>query len=149
MEYIANFDHPNLCKILEIYEDEKNFYVVSEIVKGGDMIDNIYYSNNFNEGYASNIIRQLLEVASYFNSKGVCHNEIIPVNVIHVNKFSTQIKVIDLDRVGSTPIKDMDSYMRKGDYSGWYVAPELIKGEWSPKVDLFPIGCFMYYFVMG
>ncbi len=57
MEYIATFDHPNLCKILEVYEDEANFYVISEIVKGGDMIDNVYYSSNFNEGYAANIVR--------------------------------------------------------------------------------------------
>ena len=57
MEYVASFDHPNICKLLEVYEDDTNYYVVTEVINGGDIIDNIYNSGQFTETYASNIIR--------------------------------------------------------------------------------------------
>ena len=34
--------HPNIVRIFEIFNDEKNFYVVQEIMRGGEMEDNLY-----------------------------------------------------------------------------------------------------------
>ena len=40
MEKFATYDHPNLVRYLEIYEDESNFYIVCECLKGNDIISN-------------------------------------------------------------------------------------------------------------
>ena len=34
-------DHPNLCKIFEVYEDKLNFYFVEEFLEGGDLFEAI------------------------------------------------------------------------------------------------------------
>ena len=54
-----------------------------------------------------------------------------------------------MDEVGNQPIPDIDKYMRFGDYRGCYVAPEIIKGEWSIKNDEWSVGVIMYYMLMG
>jgi hypothetical protein len=54
-----------------------------------------------------------------------------------------------LDEAGTTPIKDMDKYMRGGEYGGFYVAPEVIKGDWNIKNDEWAVGITMYYMLMG
>jgi len=51
-----------------------------------------------------------------------------PINILHVNPNSTALKVIDLDEVGSSPVKDMWKFMGYGSYSGCYVPPEIIAG---------------------
>jgi calcium-dependent protein kinase len=38
---LSNLDHPNIVNIFEFYEDEKNFYIVTEICKGGKLSSHI------------------------------------------------------------------------------------------------------------
>jgi hypothetical protein len=48
-----------------------------------------------------------------------------------------------LDEVGTQGVKDMQKFLRYGDYSGAYLAPETIKGEWSIKSDEWAVGVIM------
>ena len=34
---LANTDHPNIVRVFDLLEDEANYYVVSEIVEGGEL----------------------------------------------------------------------------------------------------------------
>ena len=113
------------------------------------MIENLYYRGGYDESQAAMIIQQVLEAVAYIHSKGVAHNQLYPVNVLHVNKGEPRLKVIDLDEVGNQPQKDLDKFMRYGDYRGCYVAPEVIKGEWSIKNDEWAVGVMMYYLLTG
>jgi calcium-dependent protein kinase len=54
-----------------------------------------------------------------------------------------------LDEAGNQPIKDIDKFLRHGDYRGCYVAPEVIKGQWNIKVDEWSVGVIMYYMMVG
>jgi len=36
---LRNLDHPNIVKIYEYYEDDKRFYIVTEICSGGELFD--------------------------------------------------------------------------------------------------------------
>jgi calcium-dependent protein kinase len=31
-EIFKNFNHPNLCRVLEIYEDDGKFYLINELL---------------------------------------------------------------------------------------------------------------------
>ena len=42
IEILKNLDHPNIMKIYEFFEDEKNIYLINEFCGGGDVA---YYLN--------------------------------------------------------------------------------------------------------
>jgi len=48
--------HPNLIRIVDLIEDDKNYYVVSEVVKGGELFKRLAKVNNFTECQAGDII---------------------------------------------------------------------------------------------
>ena len=48
--------HPNLIRIVDLIEDVENYYVVSEVVKGGELFKRLTKVNNFNECQAADII---------------------------------------------------------------------------------------------
>jgi serine/threonine protein kinase len=39
MEVLANINHPNIMRIYELLEDETNYYIVSEILAGGELFN--------------------------------------------------------------------------------------------------------------
>ena len=60
-------------KILEFYQDDGQFYIVSEFYNGGELFERIISMKQFSERMAANTIRQILSAVYY------CHNN----NIVH------------------------------------------------------------------
>lgn len=41
VEIMKKLDHPHIVKVYEYYQDEKFFYIVSEMCSGGELFDRI------------------------------------------------------------------------------------------------------------
>jgi calcium-dependent protein kinase len=46
---LKELDHPNIVKMYEFFEDEKRFYIVQEVCKGGELFDEILHRGKFSE----------------------------------------------------------------------------------------------------
>ena len=60
-------------KIFELLEDEQNYYIVSEILKGGELYERIVKMKQFSERQAAYIIYQILLALSYMHSRKIIH----------------------------------------------------------------------------
>jgi calcium-dependent protein kinase len=49
MNILKNLDHPNIVKLYELYQDQTNYYLVTEYLCGGELFDRIKKLNNFSE----------------------------------------------------------------------------------------------------
>ncbi len=38
---LKELDHPNIIKLFEIFEDDKKYYLITELCKGGELFDEI------------------------------------------------------------------------------------------------------------
>lgn len=52
---LKDLDHPNILKMFELFEDEKRFYIITEICKGGELFDEIK-----NKGFMTEINAAML-----------------------------------------------------------------------------------------
>ena len=57
LEVLSKTDHPHIVRHLELYEDDKNFYIISELVRGGELCEHIMKVKRLSERQAANIIR--------------------------------------------------------------------------------------------
>ena len=55
--------------IYEFYEDKANYYIVSELCKGGELFDMITEKGAFNESEASPLMHQLMSAICYCHQK--------------------------------------------------------------------------------
>ena len=60
IEILQELDHPNILKLYEYFEDDKNMYLITEICKGGELFDRIIEEEFFSEKVAATIFRQIL-----------------------------------------------------------------------------------------
>ena len=59
--------HPNLIRVIDLMEDDENYYVVSEVVKGGELFKRLTKVNNFKESQAADIIYQVMRGLNYLH----------------------------------------------------------------------------------
>ena len=49
LSILGDKSHPNIIRIVDLMEDHDNYYVVSEVVKGGELFKRLTKMTNFTE----------------------------------------------------------------------------------------------------
>jgi calcium-dependent protein kinase len=62
---LKEIDHPNIVKMYEFFEDDKRYYLVTEICKGGELFDEILQRGKFSERDGSVLMKQILSCINY------------------------------------------------------------------------------------
>ena len=57
IDILKNLDHPNIVKLYEVFEDDRDIYLVTELCTGGELFDEIVNRDIFTEKEASLIIK--------------------------------------------------------------------------------------------
>jgi len=55
LSILGEKSHPHIIRIVELIEDDENYYVVSEVVKGGELFKRLARVKNFTENDAASI----------------------------------------------------------------------------------------------
>lgn len=56
LSILQKTDHPHVTRVFEVIEDKKNFYVVMELIKGGDLMGKVVKMHHFSEDHAVRIV---------------------------------------------------------------------------------------------
>ena len=80
-------DHPNIINMYEFFEDDKRFTIVTDIIKGGKLLDIILEKGKMMEVEVRTIIKNCLACMNY------CHRE----NVVHRNLRPEKILLEDIE----------------------------------------------------
>ena len=148
---LKKLDHPNILKIYEYFTNEKNWYFILEYVSGGELYDKICEMNYYNENKAAIIMKQILSCISYLHKMNIVHRDIKPENMMLKEKDNKEnnleIKLIDFGT--ATEIKKKNKKLTEKIGSPYYMAPELIKGNYSFECDVWSCGIIMYILLIG
>ena len=53
---LGDKSHPNIIRIIDLFENEDSYFVVSELVKGGELFKRLTKLNSFTESQAADIV---------------------------------------------------------------------------------------------
>lgn len=95
---LSEKSHPRIMRIIELIEDDKNYYIVSEVLKGGELFKRIINSQSFTEQQAAGIIGQIMEGINYLHSNNVTHRDLKPENILLTSEdpYCLDIRIADL-----------------------------------------------------
>lgn len=146
---LKEIDHPNIVKMYEYFEDDKRFYIVTELCKGGELFDEIIARGKFGEKDAAVLIKQVLGCINYCHQNNIVHRDLKPENILlEQNKEFDQIKIIDF---GTSLVYDPGSSSKLSEKLGtpYYIAPEVLGESYGSKCDIWGIGVITYVVLSG
>ena len=144
---LSKLAHPNIMEIYEFYEDKANFYIVSELCKGGELFDAMTEKGAFKEAEACPIMLQLVSAICYSHSNNIVHRDLKPENIMIDNVGNTpMIKLIDW---GGARYFSKNKKMSTIKGTPYYIAPEVIKEVYDEKCDIWSLGVIFYVLLCG
>ncbi|XP_042496557.1 calcium-dependent protein kinase 10-like [Macadamia integrifolia] len=140
-------DHPNIVRLRATYEDNEAVHLVMELCEGGELFDRIVARGHYSERAAANVARTVAEVVRMCHEHGVMHRDLKPENFLYSNKReSAPLKAIDFG---------LSVFFRPGERfseivgSPYYMAPEVLKRNYGPEVDIWSAGVILYILLCG
>ena len=91
-------EHNQIPKLLAYFEEEKQFYLVQEFVKGYDLTKEIYSGKKFSENQVVKLLVEILEVLKYVHQQNVIHRDLKPQNIMR-RESDDKIVLIDFGAV--------------------------------------------------
>lgn len=67
LQILGEKSHPNIIRIIDLIEDDDNYYIVSEVVKGGELFNRLAKLNSFTESQAADIVSQIMLGLNYMH----------------------------------------------------------------------------------
>jgi calcium-dependent protein kinase len=140
-------DHPNILKLYEFFEDDRNYYLVTDYLSGGELLDYIIKNVVLSEYETAKYIRQLLESAYYLHSQSIIHRDIKLNNLMLESSHpDALLKLIDF---GTSVIQTRKKKLKNRKGTIAYIAPEVIDNTYNEKCDIWSIGVIMYILLSG
>ncbi|KAM1180673.1 hypothetical protein ACFX13_020059 [Malus domestica] len=136
--------HPGVVTLQAVYEELNCFHLVMELCSGGRLIDQMIQEVQYSEQRAANIFKEVMLVIKYCHDMGVVHRDIKPENIL-------------LTKAGKIKLADFGLAMRISNGqnltglagSPAYVAPEVLLGKYSEKVDVWSAGVLLHALLVG
>ncbi|CAG9313838.1 CDPK1_15 [Blepharisma stoltei] len=146
IEILRQLDHPNIVKVIEVIEQPSILHIVMELCTGGELFDRIVKSKKLTEGVAAKYMEDLIQALSYCHSNGVAHRDLKPENIMFPNEESSDLKICDF---GCAILMDSNKIIDKPVGTPYYVAPEVLSGEYNEKCDIWSCGVILYVMLSG
>ena len=163
----SSLNHPNICTIHDINEDNDQHFIVMELVEGKTLREILEDRKMLPESELIEIAVKICQALSAVHEKGISHRDIKPENIMIAN--SGLVKVMDFglaklatEYVESVAEMDGNQSWRKEyldnvvtNLSGLlgtvhYMSPEQAQGEdVDPRSDIFSLGIMLYELLTG
>src|SRR3989304_503371 len=93
IKLMYTFDHENIVKIYDHYENKNSIFIILEYCAGGDL-NELLKSTKLTENQAKDYSRQLVNGLKYLRSKNIIHRDLKPHNILLSSDKST-LKLAD------------------------------------------------------
>jgi len=146
VDLLKKVDHPNIVEYFETYDDKSYIYLVMELCTGGELFDSnedyLKSGKAYSEKRAAEVIMKCLEALQHCHALGITHRDIKPENIMFGK--DEEVRLVDFGLA-----KDTTHHMKSYAGTPYFMAPEVLIGNYTHKCDIWSLACVLYMLIVG
>ncbi|XP_078538765.1 ribosomal protein S6 kinase alpha-1 isoform X1 [Lissotriton helveticus] len=142
--------HPNIITLKDVYDEGKSVHLVTELMRGGELLDKILQQKCFSEREASNVLHTICRTVDYLHSQGVVHRDLKPSNILYVDMSGNPDSIRICDFGFAKQLRAENGLLMTPCYTANFVAPEVLKRQgYDMGCDIWSLGILLYTMLAG
>ena len=154
--------HPNICGLRENFDEGDFYFLVLDLIQGGEMFDQLCAHGAYSEADSARLVREVASALAFLHGIGIIHGDMKPENVMlsSVSSSDAIIQVVDFGcaQVVDDPSSSSSSQRSNGSLTTTpaYSAPEVLKRQLEKKssaidarFDMWALGVIIYIMLTG
>eukprot|EP00577_Skeletonema_sp_RCC1716_P032816 CAMPEP_0113405670 /NCGR_PEP_ID=MMETSP0013_2-20120614/19077_1 /TAXON_ID=2843 ORGANISM="Skeletonema costatum, Strain 1716" /NCGR_SAMPLE_ID=MMETSP0013_2 /ASSEMBLY_ACC=CAM_ASM_000158 /LENGTH=754 /DNA_ID=CAMNT_0000291415 /DNA_START=132 /DNA_END=2396 /DNA_ORIENTATION=- /assembly_acc=CAM_ASM_000158 len=165
--------HPHICALREHFDEGGYYYLILDLVEGGEMFDHLVNHGAYSEADAARLVREVASALDFLHGIGVVHNDIKPENLMLSSDERTHgvVQIVDFgcaevegedDDDDDIDLDDLRSSRRNGKakaknaglggFTPAYSSPEAFEHRDVPPLppaDMWALGVIVYIMLTG
>jgi len=139
--------HPNIVRFYDFFDEKKHYYLVTELLEGGELFDRIVEKEFYSEDEARRVIQTVCEAIGFCHQRQIVHRDLKPENILLTSKRDDAvIKIADFGFAKKVQGKGLTTACG----TPGYVAPEILTNQhYGTAVDMWSIGVIAYILLCG
>uniref|UniRef100_A0A6Q2X6Q1 non-specific serine/threonine protein kinase n=1 Tax=Esox lucius TaxID=8010 RepID=A0A6Q2X6Q1_ESOLU len=142
--------HPNVITLKDVFDDGRTVYLVTELMKGGELLDKILRQKFFSEREASAVLYTITKTVEYLHMQGVVHRDLKPSNILYVDEGGNAESIRICDFGFAKQLRAENGLLMTPCYTANFVAPEVLKKQgYDAACDVWSLGVLLYTMLTG
>jgi serine/threonine protein kinase len=153
VDILSSCVHPNIVRLSEVFETDEHYYIIMELIKGGELFDKIVELQSYSERDASRLIHQIISAIAHLHERDIVHRDLKPENLLLANdSIDSPVLLADF---GLSKVVEPASPLNVPVGTPGYVAPEVVqcleddRSTYGLEVDMWAVGVVMYILLCG
>jgi len=162
VDILGCLKHPNIIGLHDSFDTQAHLCLVLELVRGGELFDQIVALRHYTEDTAARLVRNLCLTLKYMNDQGVAHRDIKPENLMLSEKVTSDtmtpemlsnVKLVDFGFAAQFRDKPFSDCLGTPNF----IAPEVLQyglfkeipEGYDEKADMWSTGVLAYILLCG
>ncbi|XP_076976943.1 ribosomal protein S6 kinase alpha-2 isoform X3 [Tamandua tetradactyla] len=142
--------HPNIITLKDVYDDGKCVYLVTELMRGGELLDRILRQRCFSEREARDVLCTIAKTMDYLHAQGVVHRDLKPSNILYMDESGNPEAIRICDFGFAKQLRAENGLLMTPCYTANFVAPEVLKRQgYDAACDVWSLGILLYTMLAG
>ncbi|KAI7817200.1 kinase-like domain-containing protein [Gamsiella multidivaricata] len=139
-------NHPHVIRLYDVYETEKELFLVMEYVSGGELFEYLVNKGRLEEAEALRFFQQIIVGLAFCHKRKICHRDLKPENLLLDDRMN--VKIADF---GMASLQKTGRLLETSCGSPHYASPEVVTGLKydGSSSDIWSCGIILYALLTG
>lgn len=148
----VSFGHKNILSLIDYFETEDHFYLVTDLALGGDLFERITGTceGRLQSNEAREILLLVLSALAYLHSNQIVHRDVKAENILFKSRTAKPLHLLLADFGLAQIVKDSENGFLEHGGTLSYMAPECLSdASYGYPVDMWAVGVLTYFMLCG